>query len=145
MRCSELKTAAAVGTLVLFLAPSQLQLPVGWYPWPLDAGVRGGRYFIYRPPRVPGAVRSITHGCDLKQARHGHTEETNRTAPRDDHPPQLTSPEAAAANRAPDGRDHELQRIKITRRRFWFPLLRGVPAIGMLGSRRPGVRHFGCR
>ena len=76
-------------------------LPVGWFPWPLDAGVRGGRYwlhrrggryFIYRPSR--GAWSRPIHNSWLRfeagQARpHGR----DRTAPRDDHaPPRIELP-----------------------------------------------------
>ena len=80
-----------------------------------------GTSFTVRP-EVSGAVQSITHGCDLKHARPGHTEETNRPAPRDDHAPPLTSPEAAAsaaANRAPTAAmarsdaDRELQCVPV--------------------------------
>ena len=71
-----------------------MALPTGWTV----------RHLPSAPRCLEPSDPYITHGCDLKQARPGHTEETNRTAPRDDHAPPLTSPEAAAsaaANRAP--------------------------------------------
>ena len=89
-----------------------LALPTGWTV----------RHLPSAPRCLEPSDPYITHGCDLKQARPGHTEETNRTAPRDEHAPPLTSPEAAAsaaANRAPTAAmarsdaDRELQCVPV--------------------------------
>ena len=58
-------------TALLFLpyvGPSEL---TGGWPWPLDVVIRGGRYFIYRPPPGVPEVRPIN--ITWYKMKQGHT------------------------------------------------------------------------